>query len=203
MPPTLTFQPWPRVLTTINVDAGAPAPANKIVARGAVLLLEPPELSDAITSADGLFVSPPQTDPPGRGVDLDPRAALAAARHNKLEGQLRAALAAALGHATIGGRNLVSPRVAQKALLYLAAYDSIAEHASDPVLVPERRRDGAENALLHYVLPVLDPVHFGTVVESARDGSRPGGLLRDRLSRLRTTEAGLSALPDDFWSGLS
>jgi len=203
VPPEIVFGPWPRVLVTINVDATAPAPAPKVVARSGVLLLEPPDRKAAIRSFGSLFAPPPSGKPPGRGIDGDPRASLDLAVANGDDQDLRDALDLALEAAAADGRNLVSPRAATKALMYVAAYAQVASRSGDQELHDERLRDGAENALLHFILPTLDSAHFGAVAEAARERARANGLLRDRLARLRTGGGGFAGVPDDFWSGLS
>ena len=203
VPEELGFGPWPRLLVTVNVDATAPAPAAKVAARGAVVLLEPPTLTAALESHAAVFGASPPPTYPGRGLAGDPRACLMVAQHAGQVGALVDALESALTAATsTQGANLVSQRAAQRGLLYLAAYALVAAGSPDEDLRTHALRDGAENALLHYVLPSLEPAHFPTVAERARTTARPGGVLADRLSRLRTSDE-WSGIPDDFWSGLS
>jgi ABC-type cobalamin transport system ATPase subunit len=203
IPRELTFKPWPRLLVTVNIDATAPAPAAKVAARGAVMLLEPPTLTAALESHAAVFGGSPPASYPGRGLAGDPRACLMVTQHagevDTLLSELQSSLASAV---STEGANLVSQRAAQRCLLYLAAYTLVAQGSPDDELRSSALKDGADNALLHHVLPSLEPAHFPTVAERARTAARPGGLLADRLARLRTSDE-WSGIPDDFWSGLS
>jgi len=197
VPPTLRLAPYPRLLLTLNVDATAPSPANKVVARACVLLLEPPDL-------DVVFAEPPveattTETPPASGVAGHPGDCLLAAIDGGEDGELRDALKSAFA---VCGERRISPRMAYRSLQYAAAY--LAVVAGTPALEQHALVDAAQNALLHFVLPLLDPREFLEVAQLARRDARPGGALARRLDAL--PEAGddlLGFVADDFWTGLT
>ena len=203
VPAEITFSPWPRLLLTVNIDATAPAPAAKVAARGAVLLLEPPTLEAALESRSAVLATGPPPTYAGRALAEDPRACLIAMEHAGQVDILVKALEQSLASAASSeGANLVSQRAAQRCLLYIAAYALVSEGSSDDDLRNNALKDGADNALLHHVLPSLEPAYFPSAAERARTAARPRGVLADRLARLRTSDE-WSGIPDDFWSGLS
>jgi energy-coupling factor transporter ATP-binding protein EcfA2 len=199
--PSLELKPFPRLLATINVDASAPAPANKVSARAAVLLLEPPTTEEAVSLPSPTNQAPVATAPPGYGTVGDPTDCLLARLSSQTDGVLRDELKAVTGDALEDARRM-SPRMAQRALMYQAAYEAVCANEGG-ALEQHRSRHAAENALLHFLLPVLSPIDFTQVAQRLAEKSQPDGLLFDRLSTLRLDEEDWRQAPDDFWSGLS
>lgn len=201
-PPQLVLDPYPRMLGTLNVDASAPAPANKIAARGAVVLLEPPRLN-VVVNLPPPGAHPPSAGsaPPGRGTVGNPTDPLLSRVTAGTDGPLREALRQAVYDA-LGDARRVSPRMAQRALMFQAAYEALCQSAGGS-LEQHRARHAAENALLHVLLPVLSPTDFTEAARRLVSASQPNGLLHERLATLRLDEADWRHAPDDFWSGLS
>ena len=198
---TLQLEPFPRLLGTINVDATAPAPANKVSARAAVVLLEPPTTEEAVSLPAPTTTAPVTTSPPGYGTVGDPTDCLLARLSSQTDGPLRDELKAVTEDA-IGDARRMSPRMAQRALMYQAAYEAVCENEGG-TLEQHRSRHAAENALLHFLLPVLSPTAFTQVAQRLTPKAQPDGLLFDRLATLRLDEEDWRQAPDDFWSGLS
>ena len=196
VPSTLLLEPFPRLLATLNVDASAPAPANKVSARAAVLLLEPPELAEALSLPTPTSPLTQTSVPPGDGTGGDPTDSLLARISSQTDQPLRDALGVAAEDA-LENRRRVSPRMAQRALIYQAAYEAVCADAGGP-LQEHRIRHAAENALLHYLLPVLSPTEFTQVAARLQKAAQPDGLLADRLSGLRLAEDDWRQAPDDF-----
>jgi hypothetical protein len=141
------------------------------------------------------------TAPPGYGTVGDPTDCLLARLSSQTDGPLRDALKTAAEDALEDARRM-SPRMAQRALMYQAAYEAICENAGGP-LEQHRARHAAENAVLHFLLPVLSPTEFTQVALRLRPKAQADGSLFDRLSTLRLDEEDWRQAPDDFWSGLT
>ncbi len=201
IPGEIPMSPFPRLLATINVDASAPAPANKVSARATVLLLEPPPLDEVVNLEFPVQKAAVVTAPPGRGTVGDPRDALLTRVANDEDQPLREELKH-LGEIVLENRRRLSPRMAQRALMYQAAYEAIAVSASG-ALGTKRARHGAENALLHLLLPVLSPTEFTLVAHRLREAADENGLVNQRLHDLNLDSDDWQQAPDDFWSGLS
>jgi hypothetical protein len=210
LPETLLLGPYPRVLGTINVDSTAHAPARKVAARACVLLLEPQALDDAELVA---LTTVPSASRSSEGVWSrylgSPLRALESL-DSAVASRLRAAVLTMAGK--LGESTLISRRDALRSLAYMAYYVRLnSDGAPDPEIVEL----AAENAVLHFVLPTLDPDHFSSTLnalstadlaEAAVGSDALGGLLKprvERLSELASTSGLGFADALDFWSALS
>lgn len=210
LPPTLLFGPWPRVFGTINVDANSAAPARKVTARAAVVLLEA-EAAINVEAETTRLATPRQDGAPTGGLGVsyvgDPEAARRACHFDTLR-ELVQALATMLEVA--GGEiGLVpSKRDIGRTLNYMAYYLALSGSNSAEVA-----RRAAENAFLHVILPQLGPTEFAQVVrrlangnleEVSADPSVAEGLLRSRIERLSgSIQGALFSDTIDFWAALS
>ena len=232
VPPTVILGPWPRVFATINVDANSIAPARKVTARAAVVLLETDESWDAGSEAARLL------SPIATGIDTDTGEGVTGADPiaNTLDGSepVRAPV-----------RLLGDPKTA-RAALDLGQLTTVLQHfgrllqvmGDDSPLVPSRRdseraanfmayfvalagepdndavaKVAAENAVVHVILSQLPPHHFVQAVERLAadelislpvDAGGLGGGLRRRVTRLQAATGGLLFADSmDFWAALS
>lgn len=229
VPPTAILGPWPRVFATINVDANSVAPARKVTARAAVVLLEPEESWDAGAEAERLL-SPAVSgadltnDVTGAGLSAAPVDGIGSARARvRMMGDPTSARAALdLGGLTavlqhfgrllevIGdGAPLVpSRRDSERAANFMAYFIALGGGPGDDQLA----RVAAENAVVHVILPQL-PMHlFAGAVErlaadelsEAADAGGLGGGLGQRVRRLRAATSGMLFTDSmDFWAALS
>lgn len=229
-PDELALGPFPRLMGTINVDATAMAPAPKVTARACVLLLEPPGDS-SISSALQQLKSPqaPPTVAEGAGAELvgDPSEIFASGiaqdpllvQHaTDLINLIRATGPYDQGAGAAALPNPVSRRQIAQLLTYGSWFVLFAQAhvANGGTLLGDSHRLGIENALLHYVLPSLPGVDFGTALQRLQDAKTSlaqsstntqelGGVLLARVERLMS--AGGDALGMgrilDFWDRLS
>lgn len=210
----MSLGPFMRVLGTINVDASAPAPARKVSARAAVILVEPVPLQEASTVVkilDGLGTPHESEGGAGRSLMQDPVAILgvtSASRKSEAVESFRAALQ------LLPDSVVVSHRDVHRSLLYMLWYVGLGSGVAASLGGESALRSiAAENALLHFVLPSLGPAAFQDSVRAlvGSDALRPkeapgiGGLLRPRLERLLQSlnEAEGFSGAIDFWNALS
>lgn len=213
VPASIDFEPFPRFLGTINVDATAQAPSRKVSARSCVVLMEPSRDLDAEAVASSLDALDSATDSAseggeGRGHLQDPIAGWESpdVDQDDLADELVEFLREVRGEEG----NVSSHRDLQQALLYMAYFVLLAPDV--PESSPERI--AAENAFLHFMLPVLPPEEFERTIDRlldlnlvapASDDTEVGGLLGprvDRLSAARERAFGVSGAID-FWAALS
>lgn len=230
-PDQLELSPFPRLLGTINVDATAMAPAPKVVARACVVLLEPPDDAGLGAALQQLKVPPrPPTIAEGFGAALagDPLEIFQAGvaqdadlvQHtDDLINLIRAAGPYAQHAGALGPMpNPVSRRQVVQLMAYASWFVLLAEahKANGGTLLGDPHRLGAENALLHFVLPTLPGVEFGVALQrlngaraslagSSANAQELGAVLLARVDRLMN--AGGDALGMgrilDFWDRLS
>ncbi|WP_150954453.1 hypothetical protein [Microbacterium testaceum] len=194
---------YPRFLATINVDSTAPAPAPKVSGRACVLLLEPPKLADSLDSVAAIS-NLDRTFPEGEAAALvgDPHAAWARVEVHGRQAAYREPLRVLLqelADALDSGRNVVSPRDVQRAVIYMSWHVAISGEPAEAVDFTA----SAENALLHYVLPGLTSEQFGRALPKLRSVCVADGLLSARLDRLESADSGLFGVTPDFWASLS
>lgn len=208
----LNLGPYLRFFGTINVDASAPAPAKKISARACVVVMEPAVLPDSQALLGSLAQQGQETgSATWASLMQDPHAILAVSDVNRQEQAYDAlksvfkALPSSVG---------LSYRDLHRCLLYVLWFRGLvsAKLTSDSDNV-DALRVGAENAILHFVLPGLTPHSFRESVESILNlnssttscDQQFGGVLRSRLARLQElldeSEGFFGAL--DFWNALS
>jgi len=150
----------------------------------------------------------------------DPAAALRSPDVNRQEVETETLrLIAALQHGAAvfdGGWNpestpvtCVSRRQFAQALIY-ASWFELLSFASGNKDVNQNCRIGAENAVLHHILPTLSPNDFERALGNYAEkdnltSSAPGGLLANRIARLREglDESVLIGRVLDFWDRLS
>jgi DNA polymerase III delta prime subunit len=227
-PDRLVFGPFPRLLGTINVDATAMAPAPKVTARACVLVLEPAD-DAAIDSALQRLKTPhgQPTVAEGAGAALVGNPAeifasgvaqdtLLVQQTNDLVDLIRASGPYAQGGGSMP--NPVSRRQVVQLLTYASWFVLLAEAhvANGGTVLGDAHRLGVENALLHFVLPILPGVEFGLALQRLQDASvsltqsstntqELGAVLLARVERLMG--AGGEALGMgrilDFWDRLS
>lgn len=210
LPPVLRIGPFPRIFGTINVDATAAAPSRKVVARSAVVLMgsQGSDLDDMKPVLDtfdqgGGVGEPTLSSEPWL---IDPAAAI-----RDLDDDQSKALASQLAE-TVKSVGAISPsrRQLAKSLMYMAYFIKLADEDPDGVVI----QIAAENAILHFVLPVLESDAFGRAIEtlsglglcaSSEDSSKVGGLLQPRVELLRNEMSIDAALlgSADFWLALS
>ena len=224
-PSALVFKPFPRLMGTINVDATAPAPAPKVVARACVVLLGPVETS-SLDSVLEAMQSPRAADHlPALGAPYvgDPFAVLHSTAHRVAE--VNEACMKMAGALESGGGSPdpgvpvptvikgLSRRQLAQIILYVSWFDVLAQgqaaldgtDIADPSVA-------AENAILHFVLPSLDAFRFSEAIEtlgsvslSTPSASGVGGILRSRIDRLAgpNEQAGFVGRVLDYWDRLS
>lgn len=204
IPQSIELKPWPRFCATINVDSTAGAPSAKVCGRGLTLLLEPPTVELSFESVGAL--APTIGGAPAAPTDLigDPAAAwyalLASGQTPLVVDPLRTlcdVLASGIGS------NCVSPRDVQRALLFMSWYLALFEHEDSYPGPAEASAEAAELAILHAVLPGLNPTHFTSAVDVIAAKAAPDGPLAARLSRIEDARAGMYGALPDFWSALS
>jgi energy-coupling factor transporter ATP-binding protein EcfA2 len=212
VPSFVKWQPYPRVFGTVNVDATAAAPARKVSARACVVLLEP---SWALTVDDvaSLAIMGTNSDDTEDGVAAgflgDPATAwLALDTQGRVE--ITKALLRVLAVVAAPGdqSNEISRRDLLRCLMYMAYFKRlVAAPTTDTLSI------AAENAVQHFVLPLLSPARFGAAVEKVltsgtlteRSAGGLGGGLKSRLERLRNTLNSIGGIGSDvdFWMALS
>ena len=208
VPGELALGPYPRVLGTINVDATAMAPAKKVVARSAVILLEPTATLTGGSIRDlvqtGLRAGSATSGwPAGVGYLGDPLWALEQSDQRGIDDMATALLP--LLSAVGAGRNLVSRRDLFRCLAYMAYYEALVGSG------PPARTLAAENAVLHFILPGLSSDQFAVALRAlaeqplveAADQRALGGLLKSRVERLHAAVTGEAIGSVDFWTALS
>jgi hypothetical protein len=206
IPTVLRVGPFPRFLGTVNVDPTAPAPANKITGRSCVVLLEPPSLDGSLSATDALSVEE-TAELAGAGAvavgrpDLAFNRLVEEAAWQPLQLELRTMAEVVSDGA---GRNHVTSRDVNRAALYMSYFFLLARAAG--VTEADARGIAAENALLHFVLPLLPAHVFGrTLTKVAETGAlREDGLLIGRVQRLQAAaeDAGFG-VPPDYWTSLT
>ena len=231
-PQRLVMEPFPRLLGTINVDSTAIAPAPKVTARACVVLLEPAETPDLSAALSQLTTATSSIDAlRGAGAALvgDPleilssgiadQAALQSALGDLFDLLRGAGTYAGSGGGTAGQtRNPIARRQIAQSLIYSSWFVLLAQafEANGGTIHGEPHRLGAENAVLHFVLPSLPASDFGLALQRLDVGRAnlgpptPGGdglsgVLLARVDRLMSTGAegfGSSRILD-FWDRLS
>jgi len=220
LPGNLLFGPFPRVLGTINVDATAPAPARKVVARSCVILLEAEalpleELTALILSDHGSSDTWYGSGSPWLGAPSAIRDHHSGESISSLLESLRDITDTAVGSETGSGSPdstlRLNLRDVERSMNYMTSFVSLARAHLDHDLA-ELMAVGAENALLHFVLPGMSPEQFpGAVAALAASDklSKPtaegvGGLLASRARSIGATFE-TATLYDviDFWTALS
>jgi len=211
LPQVALIGPYPRIFGTINVDVSAQAPARKVAARSAVILLEPIELtSDELTAlaASATTNQDFEEEPVGEDFLGDPLAALGAASEKRVSA-LTTQLQEFVGE--LDGLP-VSRREATRCLAYMAYFSLLSGDTNGAG--DGRLRLAVENAFAHCILPTVEPGRFATILEAladfplmdpASDPTELGGLLKTRVQRLLGL---VNHGPDvgatiDFWSALS
>jgi hypothetical protein len=223
---SLVFEPFPRLLGTINVDATAPAPAPKVTARSCVVLLEPMPLGDLGGAFDELVTNSDSADQVASGATLvfDPLDVVRSTAFRKPGVALACSrMTSGLEYGAVVDEATWTPdqtpvkgisrRQVGQVLLYAAWFDVLDQAAHHLGLVTDTDpRVGAENAVLHFVLPGLGASQFGDVLESLRAidlsieaSGTLGGLLRSRLERLSGggNDGDYVSRVLDFWDRLS
>ena len=194
------------VFGTVNVDWTAPAPANKIAGRAAVVLLDAPNVDQAVNAIKAV-TAPPSVAYAGAGAGIMGHPAEAqrlAAASGRLPAITAAIKAEARALASILGANVIGPRDIGRVSMYVSFYDLIAQAAG--VATTEALAHGVENAVMHYILPGLNGETFDKAVQGLRKAGtmRKGGLLETRLARLAAAHDETSfGAPVDFWTALS
>lgn len=205
VPEGFTFGKFPRYLGSINVDATAHAPANKVSGRACVVLLDPPPVVDSATVIDALWSSGQGSTGAGSAAIGDPGDALNQARHSGTAGELASALDLAIaGLADALKGNPVTQRDQQRCLMYLAFFVELA--TSQPLKLD--RADalaiGAEASILHFVLPGLVETDFSVALSFLEENARPDGVVGPRVLRLRRRDdQDAYGPPLDFWAATS
>lgn len=222
----LVFEPFPRLLGTINVDATAPAPAPKVAARACVVLLEPVETTDLAQVQEALEKQAQSTEliASGAGASGDPLAVVHSTDHRPKEVRdacLRLVAGLEWGDkvfeqgwtpASTPVRGFSRRQLAQ-IVLYTGWFDLLAQGVAQlDGVTAENPQVGAENAILHFALPSLDAVRFSIALQILKtlplSGSRPaglGGTLAARVERLGTADdqSTFTGRLLDFWDRLS
>lgn len=201
IPPRLDLTPYPRFFATINVDAESPAPARKVVSRSCVVLFEAPTFDTALASSDSL-VKPgvQEADGMARGALVEPTAAFERYSESGSDSYQRALRARADILRQAIGIDVITHRQVTKSLLYMAWYVELARADEDDEDVA---RTAADNAVLHFVLPVLPAQHFARALAGLQ-AAAPRGVLKDRIERLNIALQGQHfGPPPDFWGALS
>jgi energy-coupling factor transporter ATP-binding protein EcfA2 len=230
VPPTAALGPWPRVFATINVDANSIAPARKVTARAAVVLLEPEDSWDPAAEAARILSSGTSGADAGKGPSDSDASPAHTASSDAGKAPVRALgdPTAARGALDVGqlipvlehfGRLLqvigdASPLVpsrrdTERAANYMAYFLALAGNtAADDV-----SKVAAENAIVHVVLSQLPTHAFAAAIERLAEDSqltKPaeagglGGGLGRRVGRLRAATTGMLFTDSmDFWAALS
>lgn len=207
-PPTLVFGPFPRLVGTLNVDQESAAPAKKVISRATVILLE---VDDAVDITEGLFglTNGAVSTQAGAGAQWlgDPLTALQQmdqADKSALLNSYQKLVAQVDPEGTV---IKLSFRQRVRIAAYMAYFLGLASAVSTDL--EEAKVVAAENCLLHFVLPLLDPEAFRSVVSRAQVGFRTtspiGGLLKSRIAKLTSLEDRdqFDLLSVDFWSALA
>jgi hypothetical protein len=206
IPTVLRVGPFPRFLGTVNVDPTSPAPANKITGRSCVVLLEPPTLESSLSATDALSAKE-TAELAGAGATAvgKPNTAfnrlVAEDTWESLRHELRTMAEAVSGAA---GRNHLTSRDVNRAALYMSYYFLLARATG--FAEADARPIAAENAVLHFVLPLLPAHVFGrTLTKIGETGTlHEDGLLSGRVQRLQAAaeDAGFG-VPPDYWTSLT
>jgi energy-coupling factor transporter ATP-binding protein EcfA2 len=211
LPSTLLLGPWPRVFGTVNVDTNSPAPARKVTARAAVVLLEPDDQFSIDVEVSRLSSSAGDTPTAGGGADWvgDPAAARRSMTVDRLKTMVTGFSSMLM---TAGGKKPLVPsrRDVERAANYMANYLALVDwDGTDNADL----HMAAENAFLHVVLPQLPADSFADVLQSlskyelepaSDDETVRGGLLISRVRRLASlTDDVLFSDTIDFWAALS
>ncbi|MFT3714403.1 MAG: hypothetical protein QM774_00220 [Gordonia sp. (in: high G+C Gram-positive bacteria)] len=202
VPRALELEPYPRFFATINVDADSPAPARKVVSRACVMLMEAPSFDTALAAADTL-VHPSVEDGTGPAAGLIGRPTLAFDRYSETGSDVfqQALKDRAELLRNVLGSDVIAHRPLQRSLIYMAWYAELLgvtePEPGDPIV-----EAAADNALLHFVLPVLSAKEFEGAL-SAFNADR-SGVLGPRLARLeQVANAQQFGPPPDFWGALT
>lgn len=226
VPPSLVMGPYPRVLMTINVDPNSPAPARKVSARGAVILMSPTEQPESI-KLEKLLSDRAQL--PSRKLLGNPTGVGAGETYIGRPSTLRTAYEAAGGslrtiideflHYTSHVTSVsLSPssREIEQAVNYVCAFELLLSDG-DVANIPESLRTlSLEGALMHFIFPRLDADQFSPLVDeiaSSRSfdqshvlhtGKTVGSMLGPRVRRLAESARAQGVFGMiDFWTALS
>jgi hypothetical protein len=203
VPRVLDLKPYPRFFATINVDADSPAPARKVVSRACVVLMEAPTFDTALAAADTL-VHPSVEEGTGPAAGLIGRPTLAFDRYSETGSNVfqQALKDRAEILRSVLGSDVIAHRPLQRSLIYMAWYAELLgvtePEPGDPVI-----EAAADNALLHFVLPILSAKEFDGALSAFKSELR-SGVLAPRLARLeQVTKAQQFGPPPDFWGALT
>lgn len=203
VPRVLDLKPYPRFFATINVDADSPAPARKVVSRACVILMEAPSFDTALAAADTL-VHPSVEEGTGPAAGLIGRPTLAFDRYSETGRDVFQQALKDRAEILRGvlGSDVIAHRPLQRSLIYMAWYAELLG-ATEPELGDPVVEAAADNALLHFVLPVLSAKEFEGALSAFKSELR-SGVLAPRLARLeQVTKAQQFGPPPDFWGALT
>ncbi len=223
-PCKLTFQPYPRLIGTINVDASAFAPSPKVASRACVILLKPRRGPDptAVEDVVSALIGRYGDDALGReslpcdelarqfvGNPVGIFAILTPEERADLISTAKDSLARIYESACEGVLSL-SHRQYEQVMLYVAWYFVLSQKGADLKRVA---KVATENACLHFVLPSLSGETFGLVIQymlnlglggSEASSSEFTSVLSMRLETLSSTASDeLFGASSDFWDRLS
>lgn len=220
-PPLVELGPYLRVLGTINVDATAPPPARKVVARSCVILMEPIatdiENLVSVTEIPGGIRTLRGTGAPYVGSPTSIFGSDDARPTEAAESCLRIGALVEAGSESVSDPRTkrVSRRQLAQMSLYATWHDMVVRADNVEVGEDESMRAAAENAVLHYVLPQLGGEDLTEALSNLREArdrltgpseDGPGGLLLDRVDSLvgaSGPDAGLLGSALDYWDRLS
>lgn len=203
VPAALSLEPYPRFFATINVDADSPAPARKVVSRACVVLMEAPAFDTALAAADTL-VHPSVEESSGPAAALIGRPTLAFDRYsetgsNVFQQTLRSRANTLRSEL---GADVIAHRPLQRSLIYMAWYAELY-NITEPEPGDSIIEAAADNAIAHFVLPVLSATEFEGALSALATEQR-GGILAARLARLsRAAQSQQFGPAPDFWGALS
>ena len=228
VPPMLAMGPYPRVLMTINVDSNSPAPARKVTSRGAVVLMEPLADPDPVSIAEQLALranlaarapySAAPTHSIGEAANYIGRPSSIRLAYDTAGGSIAEVVTDFFAYIdSISSVNILpSSRETEQVTNFVCAFELLCSRGSVETIPQSLRTIALENALMHFILPRLDPEDFGMLMEDLAESlatptfAMPieyqgiASLIRSRVDRLTaaTRSQGLSGMAD-FWTALS
>jgi hypothetical protein len=165
--------------------------------------MEAPSFDTALAAADTL-VHPPVAEGTGPAAALIGRPTLAFDRYSETGSDVfqqalkdRAAILR-----SVLGSDVMAHRPLQRSLIYMSWYAELLG-VTEPDLGNPAVEAAADNAVLHFVLPVLSAKEFGSALSVFKSEQR-SGVLAPRLARLeQVTKAQQFGPPPDFWGALT